>query len=58
MYMLRFQKRYGHMSKHSPDWPLANAESPVPHPLKNGEVLTMHYSASQTFRQSVFLRFI
>ena len=26
----------------SPDWPLANAESPVPHPLKNGEVFTMH----------------
>ena len=26
----------------SPDWPLANAESPVPHPLKNGEVFTVH----------------
>ena len=30
------------MTSSSPDWPLANAESPVPHPLKNGEVFTMH----------------
>ena len=32
----------------SPDWPLANAESPVPHPLKNGEVFTMHEHCVRT----------
>ena len=31
-----------HIGQFSPDWPLANAESPVPHPLENGEVFTMH----------------
>ena len=34
-----------HIFSPSPDWPLANAESPVPHPLKNGEVFTCFYNA-------------